>query len=109
MVDLEFDILTVGMQLQAEEGSFYGFSLARKLAEETASTALTAHGTLYKALGRLKDSGLLDAVWEDPDIAEEEGRPRRRLYLVSGAGVRAQAAEAVLREGEAPAGKAAFA
>ncbi|MET1017841.1 MAG: helix-turn-helix transcriptional regulator [Leifsonia flava] len=100
LVDLEFDILTTGMRLQAEAGSFYGFSLARRLVEESESSALTAHGTLYKALRRLNDGGLLDAVWEDPSVAEEEGRPRRRLYVVNAAGVLAQEAEEVVREGE---------
>ncbi|MBA3339480.1 MAG: PadR family transcriptional regulator, partial [Geodermatophilaceae bacterium] len=46
-------------------------------------------GTLYKALGRLTNAGLLDSWWEDPAIAEGEGRPRRRLYRITGAGVQA--------------------
>jgi len=57
----------------------------------------TAHGTLYKALGRMEDAGLLESHWEDPDVAVAEGRPRRRLYRVTPLGAnafaRAQAAE----------------
>lgn len=66
---------------------FYGFALARALSE--GGSALTAHGTLYKALTRMAAAGLLEASWEDAATAEAEGRPRRRLYLVTGDGVRA--------------------
>lgn len=91
---LEFDVLESGLALQAREGSFYGFALARELAQ--GEDDLTAHGTLYKALGRMKDAGLLDARWEDSAIADAENRPRRRLYTVTGDGERAHVAEAKL-------------
>jgi DNA-binding PadR family transcriptional regulator len=52
---------------------------------------LTAHGTLYKALGRMAAAGLLESRWEEPELALAEGRPRRRLYWVTGAGERALA------------------
>ena len=84
---LELQILNVGIQLQSTHGSFYGFALARGLAAD-ADTGLTGHGTLYKALGRMADGGLLSAEWEDAAIAEEAGRPRRRLYRVTGEGER---------------------
>jgi DNA-binding PadR family transcriptional regulator len=58
--------------------------------EQTGSRSLTAHGTLYKALGRLEEFGLLTSHWEDP--AAVEGRPRRRLYELTARG--AEAAEA---------------
>lgn len=68
---------------------FYGFALARALSDD--ATPLTAHGTLYKALGRMTAAGLLTAEWEDHALAEREGRPRRRLYTVTGEGQRALA------------------
>ena len=86
LVDLEVDILGAGIELQAGEGDFYGFALAKRLADRAGATALTAHGTLYKALGRLAERGLVESEWEDPGVAAEEGRPRRRLYRVTGAG-----------------------
>jgi PadR family transcriptional regulator, regulatory protein PadR len=46
----------------------------------------TAHGTLYKALARLEDAGLLVSRWEDADLAAADGRPRRRLYRITTAG-----------------------
>lgn len=85
MFPLELDILQTGLRLQARDGHFYGFALARELADHDGGT-LTAHGTLYKALSRLKESGLLEAVWEDPATAAADNRPRRRLYQVSADG-----------------------
>lgn len=69
---------------------FYGFALARALSD--GASALTAHGTLYKALTRMAAAGLLAATWEDAELAEAEGRPRRRLYRVTGDGARALSA-----------------
>jgi len=86
---LEQSILENGTTLQARDGSFYGFSLARSLSDE--GGALTGHGTLYKALARMTEAGLLESSWEDPAAAEHEGRPRRRLYTVSAAGRQALA------------------
>jgi DNA-binding PadR family transcriptional regulator len=87
---LEFSILDSGLILQATEGSFYGFALAKQLAG-TAGSSLTAHGTLYKSLARLVELGILEASWEVAAIAEAEGRPRRRLYTVTGEGEQAHA------------------
>lgn len=85
---IEVDILESGLALQAREGSFYGFALARHLSSRDGA-ALTAHGTLYKALSRMAESGILEASWEDPARAESDGRPRRRLYTVTAEGSRA--------------------
>lgn len=92
LLPLEFRILDAGMSLQADDGSFYGFLLAKTLSHADDSSLLS-HGTLYKALGRLTKSGLLDATWEDPELAEEAGRPRRRLYTVTGEGELARSRE----------------
>ncbi|QAY73056.1 PadR family transcriptional regulator [Agromyces protaetiae] len=101
LLPLEAGILDAGMRLQTTGGSFYGFGVARALADaagdgsgsgDTGRTALTAHGTLYKALGRMADQGLLESSWEAPEIAEGEGRPRRRLYRVTAEGATVLAA-----------------
>lgn len=110
LVPLEVDILEAGIELQAEGEEFYGFALAKRIAERADAAALTAHGTLYKALARLSDSGQLESRWEDSAIAEGEGRPRRRLYRVTGAGEVALRAELAARRAETSAvPKAAFA
>lgn len=87
LLALEEEIL--GVALSARRGgdeTFHGFALARAMREQRGSRSLTGHGTLYKALGRLEEFGLLASRWED--AAAAEGRPRRRLYELTGQGVR---------------------
>lgn len=89
---LEAEILTAALALRrGGEDRFHGFRLAKVIAESDGARTLTAHGTLYKALGRLEAAGLLSSAWEEPDTAAAEGRPRRRLYEVTGAAERAVA------------------
>ena len=95
LLPLEIDILEVGAGLTDEGERFHGFGLAERLSAD--SRRLVGHGTLYKALSRMLDAGLLEAAWEDSAIAAEAGRPRRRLYAVSPAGA---AALAAVRNGE---------
>ena len=45
-------------------------------------------GTVYPALGRLESEGCLLSQWEDPKIAQQEGRPPRRYYTLRPAGER---------------------
>ena len=93
LLPLELGILGCGLDLQRAGQPFHGFALAAAMSDGDASARpLTAHGTLYKALGRLAETGLLVAAWEDPAIAQSEGRPRRRLYSVTADGAVALAA-----------------
>jgi DNA-binding PadR family transcriptional regulator len=86
LLPLEVDLLTAAAERAGTgDPEFHGFAIARQIAEGD-PRRLTAHGTLYKALGRLADAGLLSSRWEDPATAEAEGRPRRRLYRVTGDG-----------------------
>ena len=86
LLDLEYSILDVSLRLRDSDEKVYGFAIAKLLAEEGGDDGLIGHGTLYKALARLVKMGLLEAGWEDASISETEGRPRRRLYDVTGAG-----------------------
>lgn len=89
---LEAEILEAGLELRrGGEDRFHGFRLAKVIAESDGVRTLTAHGTLYKALARLEAAGLLASAWEEPGAAAAEGRPRRRLYEVTGAAERAVA------------------
>lgn len=81
------------LALQAEGEHAYGFMLAKHLQGSSGSGALTSHGTLYKALARMSDRGLVESTWEDPTFAEADGRPRRRTYRVTGEGELAIARE----------------
>lgn len=71
------------------DDDFHGFAIAQRLQERDGARRLTAHGTLYKALGRMEAAGMLESRWESPEISIDEGRPRRRLYSVTPLGVTA--------------------
>jgi PadR family transcriptional regulator, regulatory protein PadR len=107
-VPLEAEILAAALAMRrAGEERFHGFLLAKALSQGGARK-LTAHGTLYKALGRLESSGLLRSSWEDPDLAVSEGRPRRRLYEVTGAAEAVLAAWRAEQSPSSPARQAAW-
>ena len=89
LLPIEVAILESAIQLrEGGEPEFHGFLLAKQIRDRDEARRLTAHGTLYKALDRLQRAGMLASRWEDPDIAAAEGRPRRRLYQVTGLGER---------------------
>jgi PadR family transcriptional regulator PadR len=88
LVPLETEILEVALSMRrVGHATFHGFGIAQTMREEGGARSLTAHGTLYKALGRLEEFGLLTSRWEDAEAAVE-GRPRRRLYELTGEGAR---------------------
>jgi PadR family transcriptional regulator PadR len=85
LLPLETEILEVALSLlRSGHTTFHGFGLAQTMREQRGSRALTAHGTLYKALSRLEEFGLLTSRWED--TAAVDGRPRRRLYELTSRG-----------------------
>jgi PadR family transcriptional regulator PadR len=84
LLPLETEILGVALSMfRSGDATFHGFGLAQMMREQSGSRALTGHGTLYKALSRLEEFGLLTSRWEEPAA---EGRPRRRLYELTGQG-----------------------
>ena len=88
LLPIEIEILDAALSLRRSgDTSFHGFGLAQTMREHGGSRSLTAHGTLYKALGRLEGSGLVASRWEDAETVD--GRPRRRLYELTGEGVKA--------------------
>jgi PadR family transcriptional regulator PadR len=88
LLPLETEILEVALSLRrAGQATFHGFGLAQAMRDQSGSRSLTSHGTLYKALGRLEEFGILTSHWEDATAAAE-GRPRRRLYELTGEGAR---------------------
>lgn len=74
---------TVAILRAIDAGHRYGLEIV----EETG----LASGTVYVALGRLQKRGYLRSSWEDQEIADEEGRPRRRYYELTAEGSRALA------------------
>ena len=88
LLPLETEILDAALSmLSSGQAAFHGFGLAQSMREQSGAQSLTAHGTLYKALARLEEFGLLTSRWEDAEAAE--GRPRRRLYELTPQGARA--------------------
>ncbi len=67
--------------------AFHGYSLAKGMRTNSDRRLLTAHGTLYRALHRLERADLLEGFWEDPGEAEQQSRPRRRLYRLTEGGL----------------------
>jgi PadR family transcriptional regulator, regulatory protein PadR len=87
LIPLEIAICEAALDLRARgEDTFHGYELAKALRRATDARLLTAHGTLYRALGRLEQMGLLESRWEDPAIPARENRPGRRLYTLTAAG-----------------------
>ncbi len=84
LLPIEVEILDTALAMRVDDATtFHGFGLARAMRRDD-PRGLVGHGTLYKALGRLEEMGLLTSQWEpDPPT----GRPRRRLYELSPAGV----------------------
>jgi PadR family transcriptional regulator, regulatory protein PadR len=87
LVPLEIAICDAAARLKRRgEAEFYGYEIAKRIAEDAEARLLTAYGTLYRALTRLESMGFLESRWEDPHIAALENRPGRRLYRLTGAG-----------------------
>jgi PadR family transcriptional regulator PadR len=105
LVPLEAAICITAAKLQRDATTeFHGYQIAKLLGDASERRLLTAYGTLYRALGRLENMGLLRSRWEDPDIPARENRPGRRLYTLTAAG--AAAAHAAQRA-SAPAARRA--
>jgi PadR family transcriptional regulator PadR len=84
LTPLEHSILDAAVRLCREGGEFYGFQIAKEIEDREGARRLTGLGTLYRALDWLQQHGYLSRQWEDPAIAAQENRPRRRLYQVTG-------------------------
>ena len=86
LVPLELAICLCAVQLRRRgRTEFHGYEMAKRLGDVADQKLLTAYGTLYRALGRLEEMGLLRSRREDPRIAARENRPGRRLYTLTSA------------------------
>jgi PadR family transcriptional regulator, regulatory protein PadR len=68
-------------------GPVHGYAIISALRERSEGTFDLPEGTIYPALHRLEDAGLLGSSW-----ADNEGR-KRRVYQLTDKGVAALAAE----------------
>jgi DNA-binding PadR family transcriptional regulator len=87
LVPLELAICAAAADLRRQgTAEFHGYLIAKELKHAADARLLTAYGTLYRALGRLEQMGLLEGRWEDPQIPADENRPRRKLYSLTSNG-----------------------
>lgn len=84
LLPIECSILEAAAHLQ-EQGieEFHGFQIAKEVRDLRGARFLTGYGTLYRALGRLQQRGLLQSRWEE-QLPTYENRPRRRYYRLVG-------------------------
>jgi PadR family transcriptional regulator, regulatory protein PadR len=71
---------TVAVLHAVAAGYAFGFDIVD-------ATGLTA-GSVYPALDRLEDLGLLRSSWEAAELARAEGRPPRRYFALTSEGAR---------------------
>jgi PadR family transcriptional regulator, regulatory protein PadR len=69
-----------------EQGPAHGFDILKRLDQAGNGTLQLKEGSLYPALYRLEESGLIRSVWE-PAQAGRRG-PRRRVYSLTRKGTR---------------------
>ena len=87
LLPLELAICSAALELKRSgTEEFHGYLIAREIKDATDTRLLTAYGTLYRALSRLEQMGLLVSRWEDAQAAADDNRPRRRLYAITSAG-----------------------
>ena len=65
---------------------FHGYQMAEVLVGAEGRPGMLSHGGLYKALLGLDSAGFLQSVWENPEIALADKRPRRRLWSITPVG-----------------------
>ena len=87
LTPVAFEIL-----LALADGELHGYSIMREV-EQRSSGAVTLHpGTLYRALARLLESGLIEELDERPAPADDD--ERRRYYQLTDLGIAVARAEA---------------
>jgi DNA-binding PadR family transcriptional regulator len=90
LLPIEEGILVVVARLRRRGiAETHGYEIAKQIRDVADAKRLTAYGTLYRALARLEQMGLLASRWEDGQQAAREGRPGRRLYTLTSAGATA--------------------
>jgi PadR family transcriptional regulator PadR len=73
-----------------EKGEAHGFEILRRLTEAGSGALRLKEGSLYPALYRLEQAGLIASAWED-DSAPRRG-PRKRVYRLTRKGAKRLAA-----------------
>ena len=90
--------------LALADGDRHGYSILQEI-ETRSSGAISLHaGTLYRALARLLESGLIDELEAPPASGNDD--ERRRYYRLTSRGIAVARAEASRLEGQVMAARA---
>ena len=88
--DLSFHVL-----LALNEGSAHGYALGKLIEERTEGRLKPTTGSLYQAIRRLTDAGLIEAVPRPPEASDR----RRQYFRITRFGIEVASAEARRLEG----------
>jgi len=77
---LKGTLSTIILKLLSENGKMYGYQITQKVKEISEGAILVKEGSLYPALFKLKEEGLVDT--EEENI----GKRVRRYYILTNAG-----------------------
>ena len=80
------------VMLSLAPGSVHGYAILQDIEERTDGRTSLHAGTLYRAIARLVESGLVEELEERPDPDLDDAR--RRYYALTALGRRVAAAEA---------------
>jgi DNA-binding PadR family transcriptional regulator len=87
LTPVAFEIL-----LALADGEQHGYSIMREVVHRSDGTITLHPGTLYRALARLLESGLIEELDERPDPEHDD--ERRRYYRLTERGIAVARAEA---------------
>jgi DNA-binding PadR family transcriptional regulator len=87
LTPVAFEIL-----LALADGEQHGYSVMREVERRSAGSVVLHPGTLYRALARLLESGLIEELDERPAHGQDD--ERRRYYQLTTTGIAVARAEA---------------
>jgi DNA-binding PadR family transcriptional regulator len=90
--------------LALASGEQHGYSIMREVEQRSRGNVTLHPGTLYRALARLLESGLIEELAERPDARNDD--ERRRYYRLTERGIAVAAAEAERLESQVAAARA---
>lgn len=99
LTPVAFEIL-----LALADGEQHGYSVMREVGRRTAGAVSLHPGTLYRALARLLESGLIEELEDRPDPQHDD--ERRRYYQLTALGIAVAKAEAERLAGQLAAARA---
>lgn len=84
---------TFHILLALADGELHGYAIMKSVTARSAGTVRLGPGTLYGALRRLLQSGLIEEAGERADTTRGGGDERRRYYRLTDLGVSVARAE----------------